>query len=272
MAKDYVYSNAPLVEVIAEIGWSLKKIDVVPDAMLDPYYDLFREQYLEQSNKVGLSEVRELIPDIVPIELTPGQPRIQLRSKSGNWPLVQIGPGLLTANIVPPYEGWAAFEEFLYESVGRLFSAYPISERTLRIDRLHLRYIDSFDEKFGFNDFATFPEFAKDKLGINVTLPEPVIASTIMQGAPITYVLEYRFSNKCPAGSSGRLKIAPGQIDSRNSLIMELQCESRFGNGSATDLAVIKHWFFEAHTCLRSQFEMLTTEALERLMGDKRDV
>ena len=68
---DYVYEKAPLIEVIAEIHWSLKKLDTAPDARIDPYYDLFKDGFLDYARNMDLGHTEELVPDIVPLELLP---------------------------------------------------------------------------------------------------------------------------------------------------------------------------------------------------------
>ena len=44
--RGFVYENAPLVEVVAEIRWQLKFLASAPNAKIDPYYELFRDDFL----------------------------------------------------------------------------------------------------------------------------------------------------------------------------------------------------------------------------------
>ncbi len=266
---DYVYEKAPLIEVIAEIHWSLKKLDTAPDARIDPYYDLFKDGFLDYARNMDLGHTEELVPDIVPLELLPNQPRLRLRTKPGRWPLAQLGPGIVTANIVPPYEGWKAFEPFLHKVIDGLYEKYPISEKTLRIQKLHLRYIDGFDDRFGFEKYALF---ADEMLGINMPLSTSFIEEHVAPDADFTYLLENRFRNRSPAGSSGTIKIAPGKLNSKNALVMELHCESAISDDLAIGADIAESWFGEAHECLHLQFESLATNSLKRAMGSKREV
>ncbi len=269
MSKDYVYDKAPLVEVIAEIHWALKEIGVVPNVKIDPYYDLFKEEFLELANDIGLDDTQELIPDTFPFELTPNQPRLRLQSRPERWPLAQIGPGIVTANIVPPYDGWAIFESFLHKLVDGLFANYPIVEKTLCIEKLHLRYIDGFDESFGLINHS---DFVSKMLGVNVSLSDTFINSCVKDETEVTYLLETHFFNSVPDGSFGRLRLVPGQLNNRKALIMELHCESVFSDRSATESGAVKDWFLAAHQCLRTQFEKLTTPSLKSVMGDKKEI
>ena len=270
MTDDYLWEKAPLVEVIAEVHWALKKLDSAPpDARIDPYYELFRDEFVEACRAEGFEHSQELMPSIVPLELTADQPRVRIRAKPDSWPLMQIGPGLMTANIVPPYKGWAAFEPFLAASIDRLFTSYPIASKTLQIERLHLRYVDGFDKSFGLDDY---PAFAFSKLGIGPMLPEAFIAEHVQETSQSSFIVESRFQNKSPEGAAGNIKLSPGRINGQDAAVLELQCESRYPDKSATDIGFIKKWFNEAHQTLRSQFENIATDELKEIMGERVDI
>ena len=100
-----------------------------------------------------------------------------------------MGPGLITTNIVPLYNGWKEFEEFLHKIVDGLFKNSPSAERTLRIEKIHLRFIDGFDDSFWLENYS---EFAANMLGVQLALPENFIPNSIQKGAGVAYMLEYR--------------------------------------------------------------------------------
>lgn len=269
MSKDYVYEKAPLVEVIAEVHWALKGLDSVPDSRVDPFYDLFQQAFLEAATALGLTYKEELIPSAVPIEFVGDQPRLRLRPEAGKWPLAQIGPGVATANIVPPYNGWAEFSGFLGTVVSAIFESYPIPERTLRIERLHLRYVDGFDENFGLNRYA---EFLQSKLGIRTPLSAEFAERMIPPDSQLTFVADSQFINRLPEGSLGRIKVSPAKLNKRDAAILELHCESRFQDRTATSTEYIGKWFDDAHQTLRLQFESLATEELVAIMGKRIEI
>ena len=269
MSEEYIYDKAPLVEVIAEIHWRLKNLGTAPDAKIDPYYDLFKDNFLIYAGEIGLKHRQELVPDIVPIELLPHQPRLRLRSGAGLWPLAQVGPGILTANIVPPYDGWSAFSPFLYKLVNGLFDSYPIFEKTLHIDKLHLRYIDGFDKSFGFDQYS---DFAEEMLSIICPISDDFNQHFVKEDTQATYLLEHRFFNTKPDNSHGKIKLLPGQINNEDALIMELHCKSTFSDNPKIEPIKMKEWFEEAHRCLHMQFKTLITPTLEAIMGNQRKV
>ena len=266
---DYVYENAPLVEVIAEIHWHLTEIDQASNTKIDPYYYLFQQEFLSHAKEIGLQHVEELIPDFVPPQFTPNQPRLRLRATAENWPLAQLGPGIITVNIVPPYNGWKEFEIFLSLLVDELFVCYPETDSNLQIEKLHLRYIDGFGEHFGFDRYA---DFAKIMLGINEPLPEEFVNCFVKKDTEVTYLIESRFTNSNPDGSSSIVKLTPGKLKNKNALILEMQCESIVNGDSANNPGEIKHWFYEAHNCLHKQFNQLATTTLKSAMGKRREI
>ena len=266
---NYVYGNAPLVEVIAEIHWGLKKLDTAPDAKIDLYYDLFRDEFVEFVKSFGLNHIQELVPSIVPLEFLPNQPTIRLRFSPGKWPLAQLGPGVITANIVPPYNGWSEFKEFLHNLIGGLFKCYPFAEKTLHIEKLHLRYINAFDDNFEFNAYS---KFAQDMLGINMPLSEKFLSEFVKEGTEVTYLLENRFVNVSPEGSISKIKIGPGMANNKKALILEFHCESMFSADAKIGSDEIFRWFSDAHTSLHKQFESLSTADLKLMLGDKREI
>ena len=268
MNSDYLYENAPLIEVIAEIHWNLKPLTVVPTAKLDPYFDVFRDAFVQSVEQLSLTNIEDIIPSDVPLEVLPHQPRLRLRKAPETWPLAQIGPGVLTANIVPPYQGWQEFRTFIGEVVALLFSSYPLAERTLKVEKLHLRYIDGFGDAFGIEKYV---DFVEEMLGVVSPVPKHFVEGAEIVVPTAKFLFEYRFANINPAGSMGLVRMAPGRLHEEEALIMETHCESRFSEGEPTQ-GYIESWFDQAHNQVRQQFDLLATPALKEAMGPKREI
>lgn len=266
---DYLYENAPLVEVIAELHWSLMTLDSTPDSKIDPHYEAFLEPFLSYATLRELTNREELVPSIVPLELLPNKPRLRLRSAENEWPLVQVGPGIVTANIVPPYQGWRAFQPFLHQLIEALFATYPLAARTLHVEKLQLRYIDAFDESFGFDRYAQFASYV---LEINAPLSEAFLAEVFGKDAEYSYLVENRLANTTPEGSHSVIKCSPGTLRNKKALILEMYCESNFPKKHTVGVADVVSWFDEAHKRLHFQFDRLTTPALKELMGEKKEI
>ena len=255
-----LFKNPPLIEVIAEVHWMLKKLQIAPDAKVDLYYERFVAEFQNKLTTQNLTHFEELIPSAIPIEILPNQPRKRIRRAEKKWPLVQVGPGIITANTVPPYEGWNQFKTFLFLVIEGLFESYPDAGQNLFLEKLHLRYIDGFDERF---DFTQYADFAKRMLNIQPPISKDVFGGYLKKDSDIDYVIEARFQNVKPDKSNGRIKVSPGRIGDSNALIMELHCETLYANPEFISLSSVKRWFEEAHQCLHDQFNTLVAPELK---------
>jgi uncharacterized protein (TIGR04255 family) len=132
--------NRPLVEAIFELRWELlgtpdEKIVRDPgfEFLLGRFFEKVRGEYPERWNLPAAQAPIEQIPFVV---------RHQFRTGSGTWPLLQIGPGILTVNETSGYE-WSSFRARVARALTALFDAYPEGPPPLRPSQAKLRYINS---------------------------------------------------------------------------------------------------------------------------------
>jgi uncharacterized protein (TIGR04255 family) len=123
------YTNAPLVEVIAEVRWQTDHGDRLqqtkPGTALTVTPDLVSaaEEYFanfsKQADGLGFRRSERLSAPGNPG--FPGQAAVRFRKELNTSPIFQIGVGLFTANGLPPdYQGWTSFAPVLREGVGAL--------------------------------------------------------------------------------------------------------------------------------------------------------
>lgn len=266
--QDFLYDHAPLVEVIAEVHWELKTLESNPQARIDPYFDIFRDQFLDALKSHGFAHEERLFPKEIPIELLPYKPHLLLREQQNQWPLFQIGPGLFTANIIPPYSGWNEFRETLIIGLEALVSSYPLAPKTMNIGRTELRYIDAFTKELGMDIYDTFLE--KD-LGISSCLPKKIVENFLPKDRYPESKIENRFPSSKPEGSEGILRVSPGMAGDNPAAIMELICRKVGPRGHQTSTA-LADWFDSAHFSVRDWFNMITSEELQKRMGPRRAI
>jgi uncharacterized protein (TIGR04255 family) len=81
--------------------------------------------------------------------------------------LAQVGPNLLSANVLPPYPHWPEFRRFIFECL----DAYIKAAKPQKIERMTLRYIDRIvppaRDQFRLGDWlstgsAYIPKFLED--------------------------------------------------------------------------------------------------------------
>jgi uncharacterized protein (TIGR04255 family) len=268
-AKDFVYSTPPLIEVISEVRWGTTPVVAIPGASIDPHFSLFNKKFSNRVKKTGFEYVEQIVPDEVPIELTSGNPIFRFRKAKNAWPLYQTGPGLFTANIVPPYKGWKEYKKFLDQGLAHLYSSYPMPNDYLRIKKLELRYMDGFQVQHGA--INRYPEFLEKHLGIQLRMPnlpdkESMAASLIGEiHIPLPNI----------QNSLGIISIKPAQItrnDKKNeAIIMELIIRKNEFPQQFNKRNIVS-WFNKAHTFLHKWFDRVCSDELKATFGEKREI
>lgn len=146
--------NAPLQEVIFEIRWDLETVD--NHQYYDPKYEMalgaFR-QYLEKEFPV----VKRKMHPSIPSEILPHQTLYQFWAGENEWPVIQIGPGILTVNETEDkYEWENQYLPTIKKALDKLQEAYGAWPP---VKNAMLRYIDSVDvENYDFKYWLQFIE------------------------------------------------------------------------------------------------------------------
>lgn len=96
-----VLNNKPLVECILEMRWAL--VEQAPGLSQDPHFPLLLGRLYDRLN--ADYPVHEQLPAAeVPSELVGHTVQHRFRRKAEGWPLVQVGPGILTVNDTDGYQ------------------------------------------------------------------------------------------------------------------------------------------------------------------------
>ena len=171
--------NAPVVEVIAELRWSPKALPIellagpgpkiIPLPLAGTTNEFF-ERFSERARGLGYTATTRLVPDPFPFLLH--QPVLRFDAPDGNRTksLYQIGPGLFSANAVPPYDSWrSSFSKTVAAGVEALLATRDPAEREVAFESVTLRYLDAFGQLLtGGRDSLAF---CREVLGIMVELP-----------------------------------------------------------------------------------------------------
>lgn len=269
--KDFVYDKPPLIEVICEIRWRLQPLSAIPGSAYDPHFPAFSEDFASVIAKRGYTFVERLPPEDLPIELRAGNPILRFRTEQNQWPLFQIGPGLLTVNVVPPYGGWHTFRATLQLGLSSLYEAYPVPNRYLKFTRVDLRYLNGFDREFGYAKHGTF---LSADLNMQVSLNEKLLTKYARKPDEIHTTAQFVLDLKTMKGTTGIIKVGPGLKDGRKAAVLEFAI--RRGDGKS-DLEMTRGedlagWFDSAHKVIREWFQLTTSEALKARMGPAREI
>jgi len=232
--------NKPLVEAILEIKWG------EPNAP-DPAYPIMVGRLYEK--------LRGAYPAIEDLPLAQAPPIVAVhvarhRFRTGNqaWPLVQIGPGVVTLNDTERYQ-WEDFRKRALELCPSVKDSHPDPDR-LDITSITLRYIDAVEFDFERNDLR---EFLREKLHIAVSVPESLFDNQPVSRQPAGGMLQLAFPTKIPAGQV-ELSISTARKSGRpavvwNTLLVSAGADARSGwqdfpTWLDAAYAVVRHWFF----------------------------
>jgi len=131
-------AGAPLQEVITEIRWSL-----TTDQERNDYQFLTGDLYGLVSEKFPHREV--VIPAGLPLEVFMGRPALRFRTSEKGYPLIQIGPGILTINTVGNEYDWDTHSKDIEFVLTNFFTASNIEGKSVNVT---LAYIDFFEFEF----------------------------------------------------------------------------------------------------------------------------
>jgi uncharacterized protein (TIGR04255 family) len=148
--------KAPLLEVIFELKWDItNKNDVIDFQYLHgDLYSNLKNKFLYREN---------LIPPEIPFDVLIGTPVYRFRRNQNEYPLIQIGPGLITVNTIDCIYFWEDFKKEVENTFNSLQLVYPKSKKIIFTPIL--TYIDFFEIDF---QKQTILEFINKNLNLNI--------------------------------------------------------------------------------------------------------
>lgn len=268
-AEDYVYEDAPLVEVIAEVRWQLLPIASMPGAALDPLFERCHQELLKNLEKNGFPYLERLVPPEVPHEMLSGKPIFRCRRAAESWPLVQLGPGILTINITPPYEGWAEFRSSIETAIRSADKAFGFDSNFLAIENCEVRYIDAFTKLHGMHDPISF---LVDDLSMQISPPTKVIEKLKSDGASVLPSVNFRFPVKDRDNDFIILSASNGSSNNMDAVIYDLRMLHSGPSKEVQSADQVLTWMDDAHEHLHIAFEESVSAKLRKHFGKTRPV
>lgn len=244
----------PLVEAILEIRWRL--LGTSPAPQTDPHYKLLLGRLYDRIQQ-DYPEHEQLPTANIPDELVSYVVQHRFRIAVSSWPLVQVGPGIFTVNSTADYK-WSDFRPRVLSAVVKLYDAHPkVGE--LKITSLALRYIDAVD--FDCRTANTF-EFLREKLKLNISLPNNLFEGTDVENKPNGLTFQCSFKGEKPKGIIN-VRFATGQRGNAPAVVWETTVES-----AREDLPEMPEgfegWFDAAHDIANDWFFKMIEGELER--------
>jgi len=245
-------NNKPLVEAMFELRWGL---DGAPGVGVDPHYQLLIGR-MSDALKEDFPFIERLPIADVPENLAPYAPHYRFRRSDGRWPLVQLGPGLLTFNDTEDYI-WDAFYPLCVKVLDALFAVYPQANENLRILQSTLRYIDA--DRLDDQTALTLLE----KLNISLRVPGTLFEGGRIAEQNLGVGLSLTYPSITPKGLF-QLSFNQGKKNDKDALIWETQMLSR-GSDAPRDMTELKSWLIQAHDTVHDWFfRQIDGELLEK--------
>ena len=128
--------NAPLLEVIFELRWQIKEKEE-----LNKYQFLIGDLY--SSIKENYPSRESLVPPQVPTDILINNPFHRFRKGKNEYPLVQIGPGVLTLNTTDDNYFWKDFYTWSESLVTNFFDVFILENEAFKSNLLYLDFFES---------------------------------------------------------------------------------------------------------------------------------
>lgn len=248
--------NKPLVEAIFELRWNLKetspgiKIDSHYKLLIGRLYDKFQKEYKFHE---------QLLAAAIPDEMAGYMVQHRFRKDKDKWPLIQLGPGIITFNETEGYE-WEDFKNQIINVLDNLFELYPDAQENLKVNSLLLRYIDAIDFDFKKDDIFSF---LKDKMKINITLYQKLFEKTGIDRTCENIDLRFSFPSENPKGIM-HLRFARGKKEGTDALIWETAVRSNAEDAPRVKKNIVK-WLAVSHNLTNDWFfKIIEGELLRR--------
>jgi uncharacterized protein (TIGR04255 family) len=246
--------NKPLVEAILEVKWALQS--PVSNLQLDPHYKLLLGRLYDRVS--GEYPEHEQLPTAtVPDEIAGYMVQHRFRHAANEWPLLQIGPGILTLNDTQKYI-WDDFRTRSLSAVDELFASHP-KPSELKIESLLLRYIDAVEFDYTTEDVCIF---LKEKMRVSVLLPETLFMNNSVRTLPRHLNWQVSFECERPKGLV-TVRFATGMKDEKPVLLWETMVQSSSGNLPVMPTE-FSTWISAAHDITDDWFFKLIEGELER--------
>lgn len=232
-----ILKNKPLVEAIFELRWELRDTTASGESV-DPHYKiLIGSMYEKAKSEYPFHE--QLPVSEVPDRFAPYIIQHRFRKAAGQWPLIQIGPGIIALNDTVGYV-WEDFSQRISGLIHMLIEAYPDLEN-LRPVMVMLRYIDSIDYSYD----SDVLKFLREKMKIGINMNQNLFEDTGITESPFDIDLKLSFHSALPKGAMD-IRIRRGKKAETDALVWETIFRS-LGDDTPISEDEIIAWVEKAH-------------------------
>jgi len=246
--KPLVLTKPPILEAIFEMRWELAP---VPNSQVrrDPAYPLLYGRLYDRFKK-DYAIVEDLPSVQAHPDASPYVVRHRMRKAADKWPLVQVGPGVITINEGKEYS-WDKFREEIVRIFEAFTDFYPASTFPLNVVKTELRFINGIE--MGDNENPL--QFLAEKLHTKVELDPALFTQNKITPAPEGVTFNAGFNIQQPIGKA-MLGIGSGEIMDKPAMLQQMLLHS-VGESAPQDLGSLDPWLDSMHRIAKNWFETL---------------
>lgn len=244
--------EVPLLEAIFEARWALP--EVAPSVRIDPAYKLLPGSYFARVKQEY--PVPEQLPSaLLPDEAAAYVVQHRFRKTAGGWPLLQLGPGILTLNDTTRYE-WGDFRTRTLFALNELVTAYTSNDE-IPLESASLRYINAIPCDHRRENVL---DFMRSQMGLTVQFPAALFTPGNVHPRPDVFSTQAVFPCQHPPGGV-LIKIDNGERQGQS--VLRWETAVVFGGPPFAKRlrAELPTWLDAAHQIAEEWFCALTKRA-----------
>ncbi len=252
--------HPPLVEVIFELRWEIEA-DQQNQKMRDPSYPMMYGSLYERLKK-DFPIIEDLPSTQAHPEMTPFVPRHRIRKEKGGYPLVQIGPGILTLNDAKGYS-WENFRSAALRLIESIVDLFPQGSLPLNFIKSELRFVNAIRFDLARENPLSF---LSEKLHMKLEMDSELHEKVSIHERPNSVGLNLAYALDKPLGNIV-LSANLGQFESKPAFIQQTLIQS-FGELAPSDAEGFAPWLEEAHAAAENVFQVFCKgELMQRFLG-----
>jgi uncharacterized protein (TIGR04255 family) len=244
------FKNPPLVELLVEIQWGSQPpvgIASMPMVPVDSgAHEEFFMNFGQRVSQEGYSRAERLMPPGFPVPPTQVVWRFR-KPDSVQTPIFQVGTGVFTTNITPPYHSWEKFRPFVELGINLLLESRPPTLASASFSSINLRYLDVFGQRF-LRD-QSIATFITNILGFKIELPA-ALKREMTAGAELKPMLQVSYPVRDHQNMT--IALAEGAVAGEVGLVMNTQVVTAKPTEAKTE--IVMNWLEMAHEIIRRSF------------------
>lgn len=263
------FTNAPLVELMAEVRWSATSPvvdetggDVVEDLSFDGHTDALFQKFGERMAEEGYLRSERLTPPGYPAPVGMAVYRFSSLGENGESVVFQIGAGTLTVNAIPPYRTWDHFRPRVMQGLAILLDSWTDASRPDRFMKVTLRYIDAFNDSY--LDGKTGSNFLSEVLGFKLSVPGAF--ETHLDGGDPNLFLQ--FSAGLKAGGRVAVRTGHATVENEDAIVMDTTVSHN--DGAELSIDAVLSLLDSGHEVIHDTFVNLTKDVEHILRGEAK--